>query len=488
MADFSVYGTIYNQTYYNLPAPTTATPDHGYWKTSPGSMKAGKNSNTTYQLADNAGCNGAQSSFHSSTRQMDYKWAICDPYSGSNYVTPYSLSEAVVTWYQAKTDGSYQKNSTPPSGHPLYVEHYVLHNPAYLLPYGTQQQQGKGLWCWAAVTSMLTSYYIYSGSSAQCSQCAVVTAILLKRNPNAPLTDCCNKNTPTEICDTSASDPEIVWSLGQLGVEATLTSATPSFASLQASLDNMQPCIIGITWFGQVTGHVAIINGYEVDSGTKYLSVYDPGYGIIRATYDTIMNNYQSAGYVDAWFQTSYPQPWTLSKAPRGLKRVPIPDPFQPENMTCQDLLVARLPPTAQALKNPMSSAKIFHARFQTVGAPADGVQRLVIFEQESDKIGMIHQDVEFVRSLQRVARRAQAEADKQKTLHEIAYLPLPFLRVDAVVVFNPKNRRPKTVFVVPKIYETELTSRSSYPAAFFLKNMQKRFEKIQKLPKGQRR
>lgn len=484
MADFGVYGDVFNRTYYDFPTPTANDPEHGKWVTKPQAVSAGDDA--SYHLADKAGCHGSQATFYSRTGQMDYKWSVSDPYNGDNLVTPYSMNQAVKTWYEAKSGSSttWTKDSTPKGGHPLYVRHYVTHNPEYLLPPGTQQRQQRSMWCWAACVSMVVSYYRYSGSPSAVPQCDLVTG-LLKHHTGTDY-NCCKPGVPDRVCDVPATTADVTSYLKSYGLSATANGWEPAAATISTSLTAFRPMILGITWRPDFGGHMAVLQGITGSGSSARLSVYDPEYGVVSGTYTNIMNNYQSYGEVVLYISTNFTRPWTGTvKLPKARPARELPAGSIGDR---REILVGYLPPTDEALAKPAAAVDVRWGEFQRVDAPgAEGgsQERLVIFEPDSGVVAQAFEGQDFVRALRRTVDRARKEAAKQRQHHEVVYVPLPHLRVDAAIVFNPKTRRQKSVFVVPKAHERELRKAGPYTPSEFWRTMRSRLAKLRQVHSG---
>lgn len=492
MANFSVYGTIFNETYYDFPAPVAQDPDHGTWDTKPPSVKAGKSG--YYHLADNAGCYGAEAAFYLSINQMDFKWAVLDGYSDDNYVRPYGMARAALTSFNAKSGDmtQWEVNTCPKKGHPVYVQHFVRHNPAYLLPVGTQQTQKRTFWCWATCISVLYAFYIKSGNSSALTQCNLATDFINKKYPGQNY-DCCDFSDPVEVCDQPAPDATIESYLSAYGLQPGRSYRAPSFTDIKNACDNFTAVILGITWRGGVAGHVIIAHGYEVVDGVNYVQVMDPGTGTIRVSYDTLIGNYQGHGYVDMIITTAYPKPWTDREGENGKESSIIAgNNFQKETILRSiSLPIAILPPTMEALTNPTKNYKVGRGQLREIPNPGNNTGILLEFVKFANDDPSIEEEIysdqKFVSELWNTYLKARDFARLETTLHEVVYVPLPHLRVDAFAVFNPETLHQKAIFVIPRPYEKTLNLTDAIQPGEFWEEMRQRFRIILDRPAGLR-
>lgn len=490
MADFSVYGTIYNNTYYNFPKPTAEDPSHGSWATKPPAINAGKNED--YHLKDNAGCHGSEAVFYLDINQMDFKWAVLDGYTDHNYVHTYGMTPAAVLSFEAKSGDmtKWDKGSCPETGHPLYVRHYVAHNPEYLLPYGTQQKQLKSFWCWATCISVLYAYYRNSGSPGTNTQCALATKLVKSLHPYENY-DCCKPSTPVEVCDIPAQQSTIVANLSNLGLSPSATNYAPSLSTLESAFDNFTPVVLGIIWNGGIGGHLILAHGYEEINNIQYINVMDPGYGTIRVSFSTLMYNYQNNGSVRMYITTSYKKPWSALEENKlsNSSKMTSSNNTDKTIFNSVNVAIASLPPTLEALTEPTKHYQVGRGQLREVRNSAnqkDTFIEFAKFDAENNKVeNEIYTDQEFVRNLWDTYTAAYAYARQQKEHYEAIFVPLPHLRVDAVAVFSPHNLDQKAIFVVPKIHEKKLEVGQPLEPTNFWNEMQKRHNDVINLPEG---
>lgn len=129
--------------------------------------------------------------------------------------------------------------------------------------------QSAQMWCWAATTEMILSYYGQPGS-----QCEVVSYWVGA--------DCCPANT-APWCDVGAPSPELIQqaiALGQVG--AQLVYAPLSFSQLKSEIDTGHPVVV--LYSGSFGGHVVVLHGYD-GAGNVYIN--DPFYGQFIVPYAT---------------------------------------------------------------------------------------------------------------------------------------------------------------------------------------------------------
>jgi len=126
MSDYSCYITIVNNTYETLVTNAYGN-SWGYWKSTPPGSVAPNSQSAQFQLSDSSGPSGSTGWVNiSAVPGVLFSTNFDDPWSGNNSCgismagparSLYSIS------YDAKTgSGSWQHNSCPSSGHPLYVK------------------------------------------------------------------------------------------------------------------------------------------------------------------------------------------------------------------------------------------------------------------------------------------------------------------------------------------------------------------------------
>lgn len=125
MSDFSCYITIINNT-----AETLTTNGYGnswgYWKSTPPSSIAPLTSTAQFQLSDSSGPSGSTGWVNvAAAPGVLFSMNFNDPWSGSNScgISMSGPAQSLFSVsYAAKTgSGSWQQNSCPSGGHPLYV-------------------------------------------------------------------------------------------------------------------------------------------------------------------------------------------------------------------------------------------------------------------------------------------------------------------------------------------------------------------------------
>lgn len=129
--------------------------------------------------------------------------------------------------------------------------------------------QTAQMWCWAATTEMVLSYYGQLGT--QCDIVSYWTGY-----------NCCPANTTPE-CNVGAPTPEFIQqaiAFGNVGTQLVYGPLT--FSQVKQEIDAAQPIVV--LYSGSFGGHVVVINGYD---STGNVFINDPYYGQFIVPYAT---------------------------------------------------------------------------------------------------------------------------------------------------------------------------------------------------------
>jgi hypothetical protein len=167
---------------------------------------------------------------------------------------------------------------------------------AHALPTGlaaalsfTMQPQQQTHWCWAAVSSSTSVFYL---SSSTWSQCRVVCTALND-------TTCCSNPTSPQCNQDGYLDQALTvtgnlssWAAGQLG-----------FAGVQAEINSQRALALRIGWNGG-GGHFIAVAGYKDTGIQQTVDVKDPWYGDSTIPYNTLLSSYQGSGTCTHYYYT----------------------------------------------------------------------------------------------------------------------------------------------------------------------------------------
>jgi hypothetical protein len=146
-------------------------------------------------------------------------------------------------------------------------------NTARILPANYVSQQTQ-VWCWAAVTSEMLTYY--GVQNYQCQLVGLVTYNVV----NA----CCGTGDPACLTTASLETMEyLVYQLTSGRVSMYEIQGALSFDQVVATIDAGNPFVIG--YEGSFSGHVVLVVGYDKSSQEIY--IHDPYYGIFTVPYAT---------------------------------------------------------------------------------------------------------------------------------------------------------------------------------------------------------
>jgi hypothetical protein len=149
----------------------------------------------------------------------------------------------------------------------------------------TMQHQLETEWCWAAVSTSVSLFYL-SGSSW--TQCKVVEAELGE--------DSCCDDGRTKECNIPWYLQKALTRTGNLNA---MSAGSLPYASVNAEIKHGRPlgCRIGWTLGG---GHFVVIHGYinkHVGAATEtWVEVADPWYGASSLPYNDFRTKYQNSG------------------------------------------------------------------------------------------------------------------------------------------------------------------------------------------------
>lgn len=131
------------------------------------------------------------------------------------------------------------------------------------------QRQLQSQWCWAAVSSSISSFYggPNGPSGVPWKQCEVAN------NAHA-LATCCDDGS-TDECNRDGMLDQGLVVVSHLAGPAT--GAPENFAYVQQEIDNGHPIGVRITW-NQGDAHAVVISGYDTQNGTQLVDVEDPYY------------------------------------------------------------------------------------------------------------------------------------------------------------------------------------------------------------------
>ncbi|WP_081857284.1 papain-like cysteine protease family protein [Tumebacillus flagellatus] len=124
---------------------------------------------------------------------------------------------------------------------------------------GAQQQ--RSLWCWAASSTSILSYF---GKSV--SQCDFVNHVKGLSS--------CN--------DLSATVQEAQGGMYDYGVSSNYYSGTLAFSTIQTQINGSKPIYVSWAWTGNSSGHAVVIEGWN-DSGGQYVDYMDPVDGTMHS-------------------------------------------------------------------------------------------------------------------------------------------------------------------------------------------------------------
>ncbi len=150
------------------------------------------------------------------------------------------------------------------------------------------QRQAESLWCWAAVTVSVCSFY---SPASTWTQCSLVSAEL--GNPS-----CCTDGS-TSACNQA-------WTL-DTALQRTnnllrWVSGTVPADGIQTELGASHPICCRIGW-NDGGGHFVAISGYQNDGVVEEVTVDDPFYGRSHVVLAVFMTAYQNDG---AWTHSYY--------------------------------------------------------------------------------------------------------------------------------------------------------------------------------------
>jgi hypothetical protein len=140
------------------------------------------------------------------------------------------------------------------------------------------QTQQQDQWCWAAVSSSISSYY---SASSTWSQCEVASHVLQRR--------CCGNPGRHNVA------ARLQHALGVVGRLKGIVRGSLAFDDIRTELLRGNPIAARIEW-RDGGGHFVIIRGCHERSGVQFLSIADPFFPDSIQRYERFVRSYRGAG------------------------------------------------------------------------------------------------------------------------------------------------------------------------------------------------
>jgi hypothetical protein len=143
------------------------------------------------------------------------------------------------------------------------------------------QHQLQTLWCWAACSSSVSSFF---DTRSTWGQCALANAELEQ-------TSCC-EDGDNDGCNKP-------WyldrALQRTGNFSSKRQGPVPWEEVRAEIDAGRPVAARIRW-GDDTGHFVVLTGYRRSGGRRELEVQDPWTGSSSLAIEDFTNAYKSSG------------------------------------------------------------------------------------------------------------------------------------------------------------------------------------------------
>jgi hypothetical protein len=153
------------------------------------------------------------------------------------------------------------------------------------------QQQAESLWCWAAVTVSVSSFY---SPASKWTQCFLVSAEV-----GSP--SCCT-NGSSSVCNQAWTLDTALQRTNNL---VRWAPGTVPAAGIQTELGVAHPICCRIGW-NNGGGHFVALSGYQNDGVIEEVTVDDPFYGRSHVPLGLFMTAYQNNG---VWTDSFYTAP-----------------------------------------------------------------------------------------------------------------------------------------------------------------------------------
>lgn len=158
------------------------------------------------------------------------------------------------------------------------------------------QQQQNGVWCWAAVASMVSGWYAARSGNQGLSQCQVASATL---GPVLGLTSCCSSSSVDPAC-VRLWDPDKA--LAAVGHFAGI-GGQGNLATVINQIEAFQP-LGALMKFWNGIFHVVLVTGYS--DSQQLIVVCDPAASqAFSVPVNVFFSNYNNAGYWGGWYFTA---------------------------------------------------------------------------------------------------------------------------------------------------------------------------------------
>jgi hypothetical protein len=152
------------------------------------------------------------------------------------------------------------------------------------------QRQSQTLWCWAAVTASIDSFFSPRAARTQCDIASLVLAAA----------GCCRNPAP---CNRAARLED---ALGRIRRLNRAVGAPVGFSTIESEIRAVRPVCARVLWSGG-SAHFVVISGASVSNrGTQLLRVEDPWYAPSNPIrYDDFRARYLGSGrWVATYFLT----------------------------------------------------------------------------------------------------------------------------------------------------------------------------------------
>jgi hypothetical protein len=155
------------------------------------------------------------------------------------------------------------------------------------------QTQSQNNWCWAAVSSSVSRFF---SAASTWTQCRIAETTL-------GITGCCN-NPPAHGCDV----PYYLDLALQTTNNLVSWSGPPTKTEIAAEIDtNKRPLCLRVEWSGGA-GHFIVIAGFAWQTGSDFLDIEDPYYGLSTYTIASMNSGMYQLGN-GTWTHSFYTKP-----------------------------------------------------------------------------------------------------------------------------------------------------------------------------------